>query len=264
MSVGGTIAFVPMTANECAAKIRSSLGSASPSLSIEAQPTAEGEVAFVLTTRDAQGRVEDIIEQRVSGIVAAAEAAGPERFDAYLAAVAEWLRAQKISGPVLADQLFSFSLLADSQIATTADFSAVLMDPQRRELYDARDELRPFFARHGLVPANDDVVRALFALTPEGRAAKGLAEAARSMRWLASFDEGRLALVAMLREWADEDYDPYDLAWDRGPAWPTLLISAAWRTLDPFLQGEQRMQVLASVDRLAQPVDAATLARAGF
>jgi hypothetical protein len=254
-----------MDAAACAARITNAMRDVSPRLRIEARATPKGTIEIILTSLDERGRVEDIREQEQSELFATAAAAGDARFDAFLAATASWLRAQASPSELFGHDMFLVGVLADRRLVTEGDFGAILMNAAARELYEAHAELQGFFERHGIAPPDEHAVRALFVLTPEGRARKGITESVRATHWLAASDWGRKALVAMMGEWANEEYDPFDLAWSNGPTTTNLLIGGVWRLLDAQLSdGELRGRAIAAVNRLERPVDAATLARAGF
>lgn len=253
-----------MNAEECARRVNRAMATLPARITLEARadPADPAGITVILTTHDAAGKPEDIKEQTLAeaSLFTPASHTSPERLEAFLFATARWLGAQAAlpSFELFPHDIFVGSLLRDPRLVTFTDFAAVLEDPVRREVYVARAELETFFGRHRLGPTDDGSVLALYALTPEGRASsKGVDESVRAIAHLASFSAGQVMLVAMMHEWANEEYDPFDVAWPNGPRVPHLLLTAAWRRLDPLLlDASLRRHALDAFDRMHQPAGA--------
>lgn len=251
--------------SECARRVSAAMMVLPWGIRLLARPTPQG-IELTLTLFDESGP-RDIKEQEIFGLESAASEAGSEHFAAFLEATARWLGAVPVDkrADLYPRDVFVIPVALDARLRSIDDYCAVLADPLRREAYVAYGELREFLESNALAAPNDDALRALYAMTAEGRASKGVPEAVRGVRWLASSDWGRGALVAMMREWADEPWDAGDVAWRGGPGVTALLLSGAWRILDPVLpDGELRRRAIASVDRIANRPTSSELALAGF
>ncbi|MBJ6765929.1 hypothetical protein JGU66_34675 [Myxococcaceae bacterium JPH2] len=228
-------------------------------------------IVCTVTTYDEQGAISDIKEQPLGGLAAAGHVTEPARFDAFLRASAAALRTmlaasdfESISFELLPHELFVLELLADASLLLEEDFLRVLEDSARREVYVARAALADFLVRTGVESIDDDTLRSLHALTPAGRV-HGLAHAVASVKSLAARGHPAHALlVAMMEEWVEEESDPSDQAWAKGPLVTDLLLAGTFELLEPTLTGELRRHAIECVDRLARRPSCPMLDRAGF
>jgi hypothetical protein len=258
-----------VVAAELARKITEAMMVLPPGLALVARAHGK-QVEIALEVFDEFGGLEDRKEWRLGEELAAMAAAPPECFDAFLAASARWLGAQPIARrtDLWPDDIFVSAVLSDARLRSFEDFDSALGDPARRGLYAAKAELGDLFERHGLgSDANEEALRAVYALTRAGRTSYGLPESIRAVRWLASHASGQRMLVAMMHEWANEPYDPFDVAWRGGPLLNHLLLTGAFCALDPTLTNgddELRRKAICAFDRLPEPAAPSDLSRAGF
>jgi len=228
-------------------------------------------VTVAVTELDDNHAVQGIKEQGLPGVTTACLAHDASRLDAFFRATAVWLRSHmKNRGQrgwwLYPQDLFVRILLDDPSLRSFDDFARILTDPRRRELAIACEALESFRKRPELasIAFSDDQIRALFALTPEGRMAKGLAATVASVRQLTHGDETSLrALVSMMEEWADDEY-LFEQAWEDGPVTTSLLIVGTWKLLEGSLRGELRQRALRTYDRVYDHLSNEILARAGF